>query len=138
MKVIRLAALALVLATLPLSAADAPQGDKPALPKSVRNVSPDEFDKLRGQTNTVVLDVRTEKEFKAGHIPGAVNLDFNAPDFAKKAGALDKSKTYLVHCAGGVRSAKACGVMNQIAFTNLVNLEPGFKAWEKAGKPVQK
>ncbi len=138
MKLIRLAALALVLATLPLSAADAPRGDKPPLPKTVKNVGPEEFDKLRTQTNTVVLDVRTEKEFKAGHIPGAVNLDFNAPDFAKQAAALDKSKTYLVHCAGGVRSAKACGVLDKIAFTNVVNLETGFKAWEKAGKPVQK
>lgn len=138
MKLIRLVALALTLATLPLSAADAPHGDKPPLPKTVKNVGPEEFDKLRAQTNTVVLDVRTEKEFKAGHIPGAVNLDFNAPDFAKQAAALDKSKTYLVHCAGGVRSAKACNVMDKIAFTNVVNLEPGFKAWEKAGKPVQK
>ena len=138
MKLIRLVALALTLATLSLSAADAPPGDKPPLPKTVKNVGPEEFDKLRAQTNTVVLDVRTEKEFKAGHIPGAVNLDFNAPDFAKQAAALDKSKTYLVHCAGGVRSAKACNVMDKIAFTNVVNLEPGFKAWEKAGKPVQK
>ncbi len=138
MKFIRLLALTLVLAALPVSAADAPQGGKPPLPKSVKNVGPEEFDKLRAQTNTVVLDVRTEKEFKAGHIPGAVNLDFNAPDFAKQAAALDKSKTYLVHCAGGVRSAKACNVMDKIAFTNVVNLEPGFKAWEKAGKPVQK
>ena len=138
MKLIRLVALALTLAILPLSAADAPPGEKPPLPKTVKNVGPEEFDKLRAQTNTVVLDVRTEKEFKAGHIPGAVNLDFNAPDFAKQAAALDKSKTYLVHCAGGVRSAKACNVMDKIAFTNVVNLEPGFKAWEKAGKPVQK
>ena len=138
MKLIRLVALALTLATLSLSAADAPHGDKPPLSKTVKNVGPEEFDKLRAQTNTVVLDVRIEKEFKAGHIPGAVNLDFNAPDFAKQAAALDKSKTYLVHCAGGVRSAKACNVMDKIAFTNVVNLEPGFKAWEKAGKPVQK
>jgi rhodanese-related sulfurtransferase len=28
--------------------------------------------------------------------------------------------------------------MDRIAFTNAVNLEPGFKAWEKAGKPVEK
>ena len=138
MKLIRLAALTLALAALPLAAADAPHGDKPPLPQTVKNVGPEEFDKLRAQTNTVVLDVRTEKEFKAGHIPGAVNLDFNAPDFAKKAGELDKSKTYLVHCAGGVRSAKACNALGKIAFTNVVNLEPGFKAWEKAGKPVQK
>ena len=40
------------------------------------------FDKLRQQTNTVVLDVRTPKEFAAGHIPGATNIDWNGADFA--------------------------------------------------------
>ena len=105
---------------------------------SVKNVGVEEFDKLRAEKNAVVLDVRTETEFKAGHIPGAINLDFQSPDFQKKVAELDKSKTYLVHCAGGVRSAKACTAMDKIAFTNLVNLEPGFRAWEKAGKPVAK
>jgi rhodanese-related sulfurtransferase len=104
----------------------------------VKNVGVEEFDKLRQEKNTVVLDVRTEKEFKAGHIAGAVNLDYNAPDFQAKVAKLDKSKTYLVHCAAGRRSAGACAIMDKIAFTNLVNLEPGFRAWEKAGKPVEK
>lgn len=124
--------LSLVLAAVAprLPAADA----KP----SVKNVGVEEFDKLRAEKNTVVLDVRTEKEYKAGHIPGAVNIDFQSPDFQKKVAELDKGKTYLVHCAGGVRSAKACTAMDKIAFTNLVNLEPGFRAWEKAGKPVAK
>ena len=122
-----------VIALNPLNAAD-----KPPLPKSAKNVGVEDFDKLRAGANTVVLDVRTEKEFKGGHIPGAVNLDFNAPDFEKKAATLDKSKTYLVHCAGGVRSAKACTIMDKIAFTNVINLEPGFKEWEKSGKPVEK
>jgi rhodanese-related sulfurtransferase len=121
-----------------LHAQPAPSREKPATPKSVKNVGVEEFDKLRAEKNAVVLDVRTEKEFKAGHIAGAVNLDYNSPDFAKKAGDLDKSKTYLVHCAGGVRSAKACTLMDKLAFTNLVNLETGFKGWEKAGKPVEK
>ena len=52
----------------------------------------------------VVLDVRTPKEFKEGHIPGATNIDFTTPDFEKRIGKLDKSKTYLVHCASGGRS----------------------------------
>jgi len=105
---------------------------------SVKNVGVEEFDKLRADKKNVVLDVRTPEEFAKGHIPGAINVDFNAPDFQKKVAELDKSKTYLVHCAAGVRSAKACTVMDKIAFPNIVNLEPGFRAWEKAGKPVEK
>src|SRR5437868_12048214 len=93
-----------ILAVGSLRAADS----KSAASKNFKNISVEEFDKLRADKNNVVLDVRTKKEFDAGHIPGAVNLDWNGPDFAKKAAELDKSKTYLVHCAAGVRSAKAC------------------------------
>ena len=133
MKILRLISLLMSLAATPIFAAD-----KPAVPKNVENVGVEEFDKLRTEKNAVVLDVRTEKEFKDGHIPGAVNMDVNAPDFAKKLAALDKDKTYLVHCAAGRRSLKACGVMDQSEFKKLVNLEDGFTSWTKAGKPVEK
>jgi rhodanese-related sulfurtransferase len=133
MKVLYLVPVVLVLCAVALFAAD-----KPAVPKGVRNAGVEEFDKLRAEKNAVVLDVRTEKEFNDGHIPGAMNLDVNGPDFAKKVAALDKEKTYLVHCASGRRSLKACGVMKEAAFKNLVNLEEGFSAWSKAGKPVEK
>lgn len=112
--------------------------DKPTVPPGVKNVSVEEFDKLRAGKDTVVLDVRTENEFKDGHIPGAVNLDVNSPDFAKKIAALDKSKTYLVHCASGRRSLKACSILKDGSFKHLANLEDGFNAWSKAGKPVEK
>jgi len=105
---------------------------------NVKRVDVEEFDRLRGSRTNTVLDVRTESEFKAGHIPGAVNLNVNAPDFDQKASQLDKNKTYLVHCAAGVRSARACKKMETMGFTNLYDLAPGFKAWEKAGKPVEK
>ena len=116
----------------------APQGGKASPARPARNVGVNEFEKLIAAKTNVVLDVRTAKEFQAGHIPGALNIDFNSPDFAQKIAALDKSKTYLVHCAAGVRSAKACRLMEQAAFVDLVNLEPGFRGWEKAGKPVEK
>ena len=80
----------------------------PALAAAPKNVSVDDAAKLlQSDKNVVVLDVRTAEEFQAGHIPGAKNLDFFGNDFAQQVAALDKSKTYLVHCAAGGRSAKA-------------------------------
>lgn len=102
-----------------------------------RNVGVEEFARLRDARTNVVLDVRTAKEFQTGHIPGSVNLDFHSPDFKEKLQSLDKTKGYLVHCAAGARSAKACAVMSTIEFKNVVNLEGGFKAWEAQGKPVE-
>ena len=83
-------------------------------------------------------DVRTPKEFKASHIPGALNLDFNSPDFDKKVSQLDTNKTYLVHCAAGGRSAKACKKMEALGFKELFDLRPGFTGWEQAGKAIEK
>src|SRR5258708_5359003 len=81
-----------------------------------RNVDVAEFAKLREGGTNVVLDVRSTGEFKAGHIPGAINLDVNTPNFNEKVKALDRNKLYLVHCAAGVRSAKACKIMSNIQF----------------------
>lgn len=111
---------------------------KPAPEIKMKRVSVEEFAKLRADTNNVVLDVRTEKEFKAGHIPGAVNIDVNAPDFEKQVGKLGTNKTFLVHCAAGVRSRRACGKLDAAGFQNLIDLAPGFNGWEKAGQPVTK
>jgi rhodanese-related sulfurtransferase len=106
----------------------------------VQNVKPEQFDALRkADTNaTVVLDVRTKKEYREGHIPGSVMIDFNADDFEQQVAKLDKDKTYLVHCAAGGRSSRACKKMEQLGFKKLYNLEGGMGAWEKAGKPVEK
>ena len=109
-----------------------------AADQKFKNIGVDEFDKLRKQTNAIVLDVRTSKEFVAGHIPGATNIDWYASDFEKKVSGLDKSKTWLVHCAAGRRSASASEKLTTLRFTNVYNLEGGMKAWEKAAKPVEK
>jgi phage shock protein E len=107
-------------------------------PTVTHKVGVEEFDKLRQNKSKTVLDVRTAQEFKSGHIPGAVNIDINSPDFENKIGALDKQKTYLVHCAAGGRSARACKKLEGMGFKELYDLSPGFRGWEKAGKPVEK
>jgi len=133
MKRINLAICELVLAVC-VSSLDVAAGETNA----VRRVSVDEFEKLWQASTNVVLDVRTEKEFTAGHIPGATNLDINSADFDEKLARLDKTKVYLVHCAAGVRSARACEKMKSAGFRSLTDLPAGFRGWEKAGKPVEK
>jgi phage shock protein E len=131
-----------VLSFLLLAPASLLAQDKPEAPKKTafENIKPDKFDALRKtDTNSiVVLDVRTKKEYGEGHIPGSVLIDFNSDDFDKQVAKLDKNKTYLVHCAAGGRSARACKKMDQLGFKKLYNLEGGMGAWEKAGKPVEK
>ncbi len=131
--------LAAVLFVSPVLAEDAKPAAASAPAAAAKNVTPDEAEKLlKENPKIVVLDVRTEDEFKSGHIPGAKNLDIFSQDFSQQLAALDKNTTYLVHCAAGGRSARACKAMDQLKFTSIYHLNEGFKAWEKAGKPVEK
>jgi rhodanese-related sulfurtransferase len=105
----------------------------------VKNVTPDEAEKaLKERKDVVVLDIRTPDEFKAGHIAGAKNIDFKSDDFAKQVATLDKSKTYIVHCGSGGRSTSSLTAFKEQKFSSILHLDKGFKAWEKAGKPVEK
>lgn len=107
--------------------------------EAVKNVSVAEAAKVLGERkDVVVIDVRTDAEFKEGHIAGAKNIDFLDADFAKKIGELDKSKTYLVHCAAGGRSTKSLNSFKSQKFSSILHLNEGFKAWVAAGKPVEK
>ncbi len=85
-----------------------------------------------------VVDVRTPEEYAKGHIAGAKLINFTGPDFAGELARLDRNQPYLVHCAGGGRSAKSLATFQQLGFKSVFNLDGGFNAWEKAGLPVAK
>jgi len=106
--------------------------------KGVKHVNAKEAQKLVEEKRVVVLDVRTAEEFKDGHIVGATNIDFSAPDFKKRIGELDKTKTYLVHCAAGGRSSQSLPVLKKQDIKSIYHLDGGFNAWKKEGLPVEK
>ena len=91
--------------------------------------------KLNADLDAVVVDVRTEDEFNEGIIPNAVNIDINSgQQFVNAVEALDQNKNYFVYCRSGMRSAKACEIMNQLGFKNAYNLSGGMIGW--AGEVV--
>ena len=86
---------------------------------------------FQADENAVILDVRTEDEFNEGFIANAINIDIHrGQDFVNEIEVLDKSKNYYVYCRSGMRSAKACEIMNQLGFENACNLMGGITEWE--------
>jgi phage shock protein E len=126
----------LTLAALLFCALAHADDKKPA--DAVTHVNSSDAEKLVKDGKVTVLDVRTPDEYKEGHIAGAKNIDFTENDFEKKISALDKSKPYLVHCAGGGRSTNSLGDFKKLGFKSIYHLDGGFKAWQAAGKPVEK
>jgi rhodanese-related sulfurtransferase len=86
---------------------------------------------FKNDPNAVLVDVRSQGEFKQGSIKGAKNMPINDASFAQKVSALDKDKTYFVFCAAGARSAAACNRMAAAGLT-VYNLRGGIGQWPKA------
>ena len=85
---------------------------------------------LEADENSVILDVRTEDEYNNGIISNAINIDINKGQyFIQELEKLDKTKNYYVYCRSGIRSAKACEIMNQLGFENAYNLMGGIIEW---------
>ena len=76
--------------------------------------------------------------YASGHVPGAVNIPWQSPDFDKQVEKLDKSKTYLVHCYSGSRSAAATKEMTKLNFDHLFDFSGGMRAYQRAKMPVEK
>jgi rhodanese-related sulfurtransferase len=101
--------------------------------------APDAYNLIQQNINNpdfVVLDVRTADEFNAGHIAGAINIDYTSAQFTTDVSLLDKSEQYLVYCATGVRGAAATQIMVGLGFSNVENIAGGITAWIQDGYPT--
>jgi rhodanese-related sulfurtransferase len=88
--------------------------------------------------DALVLDVREDKEFAAGHIPKAKHIPLG--QLANRIQELEKfkGKPVLVTCRSGQRSARACGMLKKAGFETVYNQAGGIIAWERANLPVTK
>lgn len=84
--------------------------------------------------NIQLVDVRTPKEFKAGHIGNAVNINVNSPEFISNIQKLDKNKKVYVYCRSGKRSEIAVRKMDSLGFKKIYNLPVGIIGWDKETK----
>ncbi len=81
----------------------------------------------------VVLDVREQHEWNAGHIAGAIHIPLG--DLQARVGELDPAAHTLVVCHVGGRSARATQWLHAQGH-DVVNLAGGMEVWESVGRPV--
>jgi rhodanese-related sulfurtransferase len=142
LKALLFISFAMVIAIIPLISLagtdSVNQKKNEILPSS--DVTPKEAWKMilknKGNPNFVILDVRTPKEFFNERIARAINRDFYALNFNRELGKLDHSKTYLVYCRTGPRSAAARKVMFKLGFKKVYNMLGGIVDWKKNNLPV--
>lgn len=100
------------------------------------NLSATEFaEKLKQTKDAQLVDVRTPREFRNGHLKNAMNIDWNADDFAEKVKALDKDKPVFLYCMSGPRSTAAAEKLQEMGFKNVYEMQGGMMKWRNANLP---
>ncbi len=79
-------------------------------------------------SNSVLIDVRTEKENQVGTIPNAVNIPMD--ELRSKLTAIPKDKTIYIFCEVGLRGYLAQRILNQNGFNKVYNLSGGYSSWK--------
>lgn len=102
---------------------------------STERVSPPMLaEELAAQNPPVVIDIRTPREWSAGHLNSSINVPL--AQLQQRINELPHDRRIAVHCAGGYRSSIAASILHQHGLTNLIELAGGITAWEAAKLPV--
>ena len=91
-------------------------------------VSVDEAYYIYKNEEMIILDVRTEQEYKEGHIPGAILIPLQ--ELESRLDELDKEEKYLIVCRSGSRSAQASEILVSNGFKHITNMQGGMLDWK--------
>lgn len=92
----------------------------------IKQITARELEQMKGMT---MLDTRTDREYKQGHIPGSIHIELS--EIGNKAKKLRRDKDLVVYCQSGNRSIWAIKRLMGMGFTRLYNLKGGYGAWKR-------
>jgi rhodanese-related sulfurtransferase len=105
----------------------------------VREISVEQAcERLRQNPKAVLMDVREDHEWQAGHAAEAVHLGRGILERDLEKLHPDAGAEIIMYCGGGFRSALACDAAQKMGFTNVFSLAGGYKAMVQAGWPMKK
>ena len=93
---------------------------------------------LINHKNALMLDVREQSEYAAGHVVNSKLIPLGK--LKERIGELEKyrERPIVVICRSGQRSASACALLGKQGFSQAYNLNGGVMAWQKASLPLER
>lgn len=86
----------------------------------------------------LILDVRSPPEYDAGHIPGAINIEFRQLQKRIEEIQQFQDSTVVVYCETGIRAQFAEIALSQAGFKSILHLEGHMSAWRSNSLPIEK
>lgn len=95
--------------------------------------------RIKADHAQLILDVRSPEEYKAGHIPGAINIPHDQMGSRLAEISSHKNKEVVLYCRSGRRVAIAADILQSAGFSKLLHLDGDMYDWQSNGKlPVVK
>ncbi len=118
-------------AATPTPTAEIPQ----AQPGQIVNLTPQEaYQFLQAHPEAVFLDVRTPREYQAGHAPGTVLIPVD--ELANRLEEVPRDRPIVVICRSGNRSLRAAQILVDAGYPQVYNVTLGLIGWSQAGLPI--
>ena len=92
--------------------------------------------RLNANPHALLVDVREDNEWQAGHAAGAEHLGRGIIERDIEQRVPDHDTELILYCGGGYRSALAADNLQRMGYTNVYSMAGGWKAWKEAGAPV--
>ena len=86
----------------------------------------------------VLIDIREESEWAAGHAKGAMHLGKGIIERDIETKVPEKNTRLILYCGGGFRSALSADALRQMGYTNAISLDGGWRAIQSSGLPLEK
>ena len=94
--------------------------------------------RLERKSETIVVDVREDLEWKAGHVAGAIHLGKGIIERDIETTIPEKSTEIILYCGGGFRSALSADSLQKMGYTNVLSMKGGWRKWKALAYPVTK
>ncbi|MCH8053678.1 MAG: sulfurtransferase [Planctomycetes bacterium] len=84
-----------------------------------------------------LVDVREEREYAAGHLPGAAHLGKGVIERDIEQAVPETTTEIVLYCGGGYRSALAADNLQKMGYSNVISMDGGIRAWREAGYLIE-
>jgi rhodanese-related sulfurtransferase len=100
-------------------------------PKTYKDINASVFEEqMKQKDNVEIVDVRSDMEYRQGHIPGSKLINMMSGNFQDRLMQLPKEKTILLYCRSGNRSGMAAQQLGEAGYDNVYNLQGGLFSWD--------
>jgi rhodanese-related sulfurtransferase len=94
--------------------------------------------RLQNGETLSLIDVREDREWEQGHLPGAVHMARGVIERDIEQAIPDKSKELILYCGGGFRSVLSAESLQKMGYLKVISMDGGWRGWNEAKGPVEK